>query len=66
VQTTWTFVRPDGRRNELQFSVRAYTAPEIVAMLGRAGLDVDGAWGYWDGSELGDGNRIILRARKPA
>jgi 2-polyprenyl-3-methyl-5-hydroxy-6-metoxy-1,4-benzoquinol methylase len=66
VETTWTFVHPDGARNELRFSVRAYTAPELVAMLGGAGLDVDGAWGYWDGSELGNGNRIILRARKPA
>jgi 2-polyprenyl-3-methyl-5-hydroxy-6-metoxy-1,4-benzoquinol methylase len=66
VETTWTFVHPDGARNELQFSVRAYTAPELVAMLERQGLDVEGAWGYWTGTELGDGNRIILRVRKPA
>jgi SAM-dependent methyltransferase len=66
LETTWTFVHPDGTRNELRFSVRAYTAPEIAAMLERAGLDVDGAWGGLDGAELGAGHRIILRARKPA
>lgn len=32
-------------------------------MLDRAGLEVDGAWGSWDGTEL-DGRRILLQARK--
>lgn len=63
-ETTWTFVRPDGARSELRFSLRAYTAPELLAMLARAGLEVDAAWGGWQGTELGDGNRLLLRARK--
>jgi hypothetical protein len=34
-------------------------------MLRRAGLEVDGSWGSWDGTELGEGSRTILRALKP-
>src|SRR5207248_245317 len=65
-ETTWTFVRPDGERSELAFSVRLYTAPELVAMLASAGLDLDGVWGGWEGEELAAGHRILLRARKVA
>ena len=64
-EATWTFVRPDGSRTQLAHSFRGYTAPELVAMLGRAGLELDGSWGGWDGVELGGGHRTILRARKP-
>ncbi|HEX6700728.1 MAG TPA: methyltransferase domain-containing protein [Gaiellaceae bacterium] len=64
-EATWTFVRPDGSRSELRHSLRGYTPAELVAMLRRAGLEVDGSWGSWDGTELGDGTRTILRARKP-
>jgi SAM-dependent methyltransferase len=63
-EATWTFVRPDGSRSELRNSLRGYTPAELVAMLARAGLEVDRAWGSWDGGELGDGSRSILRARK--
>ncbi|HSB39718.1 MAG TPA: class I SAM-dependent methyltransferase [Gaiellaceae bacterium] len=63
-EATWTFVGPDGGRSELRHSLRAYTAPELVAMLDRAGLEVDGAWGSWEGAELGEGHRTLLRARK--
>ena len=63
---SWRFVRADGSRAELRFSVRAYTAAELVRMLAAAGLELDGSWGGWDGSDLGAGHRILLRARKPA
>jgi len=63
-EATWTFVRSDGSRSELRHSLRGYTPAELVAMLGRAGLEVDGAWGSWDGDELGEGSRVILRSRK--
>jgi SAM-dependent methyltransferase len=63
-EATWTFVRPDGSRSELRHSLRGYTPAELVAMLRRAGLEVDGSWGSWDATELGDGSRTILRARK--
>jgi SAM-dependent methyltransferase len=61
---TWTFVRPDGSRTEISHSMRAYSPPELVRMLDAVGLEVDCAWGSWDGTELGDGHRTILRARK--
>ena len=63
-EATWTFVRTDGSRSELRHSLRGYTPAELVAMLGRAGLGVDGSWGSWDGDELGEGSRVILRSRK--
>jgi SAM-dependent methyltransferase len=63
-ETTWTFVRGDGARTEQKFSLRAYTAAELREMLEAAGLHVDGAWGSWEGTELGDGYRTILRAHR--
>ena len=64
-EATWTFVRSDGSRSELRHSLRGYTAAELRSMLGRAGLTVDAAWGSWGGTDLGDGTRTILRARRP-
>jgi len=63
-EATWTFVRPDGSRSELRHSLRGYTPAELVAMLERAGLEVDGSWGSWEGDELGAGSRVILRSSK--
>jgi SAM-dependent methyltransferase len=62
---TWTFIRPDGSRSVLEHSVRAYVPSELRSVLERAGLDVERAWGSFDGTELGDGTRTILLARKP-
>jgi SAM-dependent methyltransferase len=65
-RAVWTFVRPDGTRSELVHSLRTYAPHELAAMLGRAGLEVEGAWGGFDGSELSfDSWRLILLARKP-
>jgi SAM-dependent methyltransferase len=64
-RAVWTFVRPDGTRSELVHSLRTYAPHELAAMLGRAGLEVKGAWGGFDGSELSfDSWRLILLARK--
>jgi SAM-dependent methyltransferase len=61
----WTFVRPDGRRSEIRHSLRMYTPVELRLLLAAAGLSVDGAWGGFDGEELGrDSRRLILRATK--
>jgi SAM-dependent methyltransferase len=63
----WTFVRPDGARTELVFSIKVYAPHEVVAMLERAGLEVAETWGGWDGSELSfESGRLIVLARKPA
>ena len=62
---TWTFIRSDGSRSTLEHSVRMYAAWELRLLLERAGLEVERAWGSFDGTELGDGTRTILLARKP-
>jgi SAM-dependent methyltransferase len=64
IRGTWTVVGGDGSRSVLEHSVRAYTPAELSTLLERAGLDVERAWGSWDRSELGDGTRTILLARK--
>ena len=61
----WTFLREDGSRSELVHSVRAYTPHELAVMLEAAGLEIAGAWGDFDGAELGfDSRRLILLGRK--
>jgi SAM-dependent methyltransferase len=62
----WTFVREDGSRSELVHSVRTYTPHELAVMLARAGLEVAGAWGDFEGAELTfDSWRLILLGQKP-
>jgi len=62
----WTFIWSDGTRSELVHSVRTYAPHELASMLARAGLEVKGAWGDWDTSELSfESRRLILLARKP-
>ena len=66
-EARWTFVHPDGRRNAIVHSVRTYTPHELARMLAAAGLEVEGAWGGFDDSELSmDSWRTILLARVPA
>jgi SAM-dependent methyltransferase len=61
----WTFIRPDGTRREVTHSLRVYAPHELIAMFERAGLDVVGSWGNWEGAELGfDAWRLILRGDK--
>jgi SAM-dependent methyltransferase len=64
----WRFVQPDGSRTELRHSLRLYTPAEIVGMLRHAGLEIERAWGGWDGSELtmDGGTRFLVLARKAA
>ncbi len=40
---------PDGRRQSWFHSIRAYTVAEVVAMLDRAGFQLDGVYGGLDG-----------------
>jgi SAM-dependent methyltransferase len=63
---TRKIVTPDGQRRELGFSLRAYTHPEIVEMLRRAGLEWERSYGDFEGSEYGEGShRMAVVARKP-
>jgi ubiquinone/menaquinone biosynthesis C-methylase UbiE len=60
----WTFVR-DGKRSELFFDFRVYTAPEYVEMMRRAGFRAEAFYGGFDGVELGrDTWRQIIVARR--
>ncbi len=63
----WTFLRSDGERSQLFHSLRVYTLPELASMLRRAGLEVTGVWGDWEGAAYGlDTPRLIVRAVRPA
>ncbi len=63
---TRTIVAPDGQRRELGFTLRAYTHPEIVGMLRRAGMEWERSYGDFEGSEYGEGShRMEVVARKP-
>jgi len=65
IETTWTFVRPDGERSELRFSLRQYTVAELAAMFTRVGLVLEATLGGWDGSELTlDSFRALLVGRR--
>lgn len=64
-EATWTFIKQDGTRTELRHSLRTYAPHELATMLTRAGLEITGSWGSFDGDELSFGSwRLILRARK--
>lgn len=63
----WTFVRPGGETSELVHSVRTYAPHELAAMFRRAGLELAGAWGDFEGAELSlDSWRLILLGRRLA
>jgi hypothetical protein len=60
-------VRDDGSRRELVHSVRVYTPHELALMLERAGLEVAGSWGDFEGGDLTLTSwRLILLGRRPA
>lgn len=62
----WTIIRPDGTRTELVHSLRVYALHELVSMLERAGLEVEGTWGGFDGAEVSfDAWRLVVLARRP-
>lgn len=58
----------DGERADRSiFDVRLYAATELISMLESAGLELAGAWGWFDGSSYDlDSRRTILLARRPA
>jgi SAM-dependent methyltransferase len=64
-ESVWTFLHPDGSKQEIRHSVRVYAPHELARMLESAGLSIDGSWGDWEGGELTrESRRLILRARK--
>jgi SAM-dependent methyltransferase len=60
-----TMIYPGGRQKEYSNALRVYTLTELAQMLTRAGLQVKGYYGTWDGSELKiDSFRLMLLAQK--
>jgi SAM-dependent methyltransferase len=64
VQTTQTLVESSGERDSRTFSVRVYTATELVAMLRRAGFAATRCLGDLDGAPLSPGTRLVIVARR--
>lgn len=63
-QTTQTLIDKDGGRDSRTFSVRLYTATELVAMLQRAGFDDVRCYGDLDGGAFGADTRLVIVARR--
>ena len=63
-QTTQTLVDSTGRRDSRSFSVRVYTATELVAMLERAGFEEAKCYGDLDGAPFGTDTRLVIVAKR--
>jgi ubiquinone/menaquinone biosynthesis C-methylase UbiE len=63
-QTTQTLVDNIGQRDSRSFSVRVYTATELVAMLGRAGFEEAKCYGDLDGAPFATDTRLVIVAKR--
>jgi ubiquinone/menaquinone biosynthesis C-methylase UbiE len=63
-QTTQTLVDNVGRRDSRSFSLRVYTATELVAMLGRAGFEEARCYGDLDGARFATDTRLVIVAKR--
>jgi SAM-dependent methyltransferase len=62
VQATQTLIHGEGTRESRTFSVRVYTATELLAMLGRAGFDDARCFGDFDGAPFAPATRLVILA----
>jgi SAM-dependent methyltransferase len=63
-QTTQTLIDKAGERDSRSFSVRVYTATELVAMLIRAGFEEARCHGDLDGAPFATDTRLVIVARR--
>jgi ubiquinone/menaquinone biosynthesis C-methylase UbiE len=61
-QTTQTLIDGSGARESRTFSVRVYTATELLAMLERAGFAEARAYGGFEGEALAPSTRLVIVA----
>jgi SAM-dependent methyltransferase len=62
-----TLIEQRNRRKTYRQSIRIYTLTEVAAMLGEAGLSLEGIYGDLDGSPLTlESRRLVVLARKAA
>jgi ubiquinone/menaquinone biosynthesis C-methylase UbiE len=59
-QTTQTLVENDGRRESHPFSVRVYTATELINMVERAGFDEWRCYGSFEMEPLSPQTRLVI------
>ena len=66
IDSVWTFIHPDGRREQRQCSTRMYMPHEIVGLLKQCGFGDVELFGSIEGEAFGlDTPRCIAVARKP-
>jgi hypothetical protein len=63
VQVTQTVIEPSGERESRTYSLRVYTATELLAMLARAGFADVRCYGDFDGRAFGIDTRLVLAAQ---
>jgi ubiquinone/menaquinone biosynthesis C-methylase UbiE len=63
-QTTQTLIGTGGERESRTFSVRVYSATELLAMLDRAGFAEAKCYGELDGSPFTPDTRLVILARR--
>jgi ubiquinone/menaquinone biosynthesis C-methylase UbiE len=63
-QTTQTLIDPAGERDSRTFSLRVYTATELVAMLERAGFAEAKCYGDLHGAPFSPDTRLVVAARR--
>jgi ubiquinone/menaquinone biosynthesis C-methylase UbiE len=63
-QTTQTLIESTGARESRTFSIRVYTATELLAMLDRAGFAEARCLGDLQGGAFGTDTRLVVVARK--
>jgi SAM-dependent methyltransferase len=63
-QTTQTLIGTGGDRESRTFSIRVYTATELVAMLAAAGFSEARCYGDFEGGAFGNDTRLVIAARR--
>jgi ubiquinone/menaquinone biosynthesis C-methylase UbiE len=63
-QVTQTLVDGSGERDSRSYSVRVYTATELIAMLTRAGFHEARCYGDLAGAPFGTGTRLVILAAR--
>jgi SAM-dependent methyltransferase len=63
-QSTQTLIDSAGQRESRSFSVRVYTATELVAMLLRAGFAEAKCYGSFERDPLGSDTRLVIVAKR--
>lgn len=64
-ETTVILIQPDGSREQHQYTMRIYTAAELVRIVTATGLQIDATYGALDGRELTlDAPRVVVLASK--